>query len=78
MWQERTCEWLECQIGIRRAGQIEDCGSAVATPNGSSLKERRQTKFLKFKIYAVDFLSIEMAKNITFLTIDLEGLHFVF
>ena len=24
--------WLECQIGIRRAGEIGDCGSAVVTP----------------------------------------------
>ena len=38
------CEWLEYQIGIRRAGEIGDCGSAVATPNGSSRKEKKKKK----------------------------------
>ena len=26
---------------IRRAGEVRDCGSAVATPNGSSRKEKK-------------------------------------
>ena len=37
MWQERTCKWLECQI--QRAGEI---GDPVATPNGSSRKEKKK------------------------------------
>ena len=46
MWQERTYKWLECQIGIRRTGEIGDCRSAVATPNGSSERKRRFLRHL--------------------------------
>ena len=41
MWQERTYKWLECQIGIWWAGEIGDCRSSVATPNGSSRKKKK-------------------------------------
>ena len=42
--REDMREWLECQIGIRRAGEIGDCGSAVATPNGNSRKEEKKKR----------------------------------
>ena len=51
----RTCEWLECQIGIWQTGEIGDCGYAVATPNGSSREEKKNDIITKGSLHIYQY-----------------------